>query len=211
MVDYCQQRFSISQRRACRVIGIARAVHAYRSRRRPHTELRMRMREIAASRMRYGYRKIHVLLCREGFVVGKFLLRRLYSEEGLALRYKSSRRRPRAQSTRPERRPATLANAAWSLDFVADQLADGTRFRMLTVIDVFTRECVVINVGQRLTGSDVVASLEQVTRQRGTPQRLYCDNGSEFTSQILDLWAYHRRVVLEFSRPGKPTDNAYIE
>lgn len=211
MVDYCQQRFSVSERRACRVVGIARAVNAYRSHRRPYTELRMRMREIAATRMRYGYRKIHVLLRREGYALGKHLMRRLYGEEGLTLRYKASRRRPRAQGTRPERRPVTRANAAWSLDFVADQLADGARFRMLTVIDVFTRECVAIRVGQRLNGNEVVLSLEAAARERGAPQRVYCDNGSEFTSQVFDLWAYRRGVTIEFSRPGKPTDNAFVE
>lgn len=211
MVDYCQQRFSVSERRACRVVGIARAVNAYRSRRRPYTELRIRMREIAASRMRYGYRKIYVLLRREGYSLGKQLMRRLYREEGLALRHIASRRRSRARGTRPERRPATRANAAWSLDFVADQLVDGTRFRMLTVIDVFTRECVAIQVGQRLNGNDVVVSLEAASRERGAPQRVYCDNGSEFTSQVFDMWAYRRGVTIEFSRPGKPTDNAFVE
>lgn len=123
IVDYCQQRFSVSERRACRVVRIARGVNAYRSHRRPHTELRMRMREIAAARTHYGYRKIYVLLRREGYSLGKHLMRRLYGEEGLALRYKASRRRSRARGTRPERRPATRANAVWSLDFVVDQLA----------------------------------------------------------------------------------------
>ena len=129
--------------------------------------------------------------------MGKHLMRRLYREEGLALRYRP-KRRSRAQGARPERRPTARPNAAWSLDFVSDQLANGMRFRALTVLDVFTRECVAITVGQRLTGSEVVATLERSRLQRGVPQRLYCDNGSEFTSQVLDLWAYHPAVAIEF-------------
>ena len=210
IVDYLQQCFGTSERRACRTMGIARSVYEYRSRRNPHAAIRSRMREIAQTRMRYGYRKIHVLLNREGFRLGKHLMRRLYREERLALRYRP-KRRSRAQGTRPERRPTARPNAAWSLDFVSDQLGNGLRFRALTVLDVFTRECVAITVGQRLTGSEVVATLERCRSQRGTPQRLFCDNGSEFTSQVLDLWAYHRGVAIEFSRPGKPTDNAFIE
>ncbi len=210
VVDYLKQRFDTSERHACRMMGMGRSVYDYRSHRNPHTALRARMREIAQTRMRYGYRKIHVLLAREGYSVGKFLLRRLYREEGLALRYRP-RRRLRAQATRPERRPPTRPNAAWSLDLVADQLSTGHKFRMLTVLDVYTRECVAIAVGQRLTSVEVAATLDRARLQRGLPSRLFCDNGSEFTGQLLDLWAYHRGVTIEFSRPGKPTDNAFIE
>jgi putative transposase len=209
-VDYLKQWPRVSERRACRLIGIARPVYHYRSRRNPRTMLRQRMRELAATRVRYGYRKIGVLLQREGFVEGKHVLYRVYREEGLSLRYRP-RRRSRAQGTRPQRPLAQRPNAAWSLDFVADQLANGTRFRTLPVVDLCTRECLAIAVGQRLTGVDVVTSLAAIRRERGAPARLLCDNGSEFTSQALDLWAYHHGVALEFSRPGKPTDNAFIE
>ena len=181
IVDYLKQRFDTSERHACRIVGMARSVYDYRSRRNPHTALRIRMREIARTRMRYGYPKIHVLLKREGYALGKHLLRRLYREEGLALRYRP-RRRLRAQGTRPERRPAARPNAAWSLDFVADQLSNGQCFRLLTVLDVYTRESIAITVGQRLTGAEVVAALDRARSQRGAPQRLFCDNGSEFTS-----------------------------
>ena len=100
---------------------------------------------------------------------------------------------------------------AWSLDFVADQLTDGRRFRALTIVDVFTRESLAIEVGQALKGTDVVAVLNQIRVERGAPKMLFCDNGSEFTSQIMDLWAYQNGVRIDFSRPVKPTDNAYIE
>ena len=102
-------------------------------------------------------------------------------------------------------------NEIWSMDFVTDQLADGRRFRALTVIDLFTRECLAIDVGQGLSGREVVATLERLRFERGLPQRIYCDNGSEFVSAAMDLWAYTNGVILDFSRRGKPTDNAAIE
>jgi putative transposase len=126
---------------------------------------------------------------------------RLYREEDLTLRHKPRRKR-RAALHRRER---------FRLDFVADQLADGRRFRALTIMDVFTRESLAIEVGQRLKGEDVVSTLNEIRGKRGVPKFLFCDNGSEFTSQIMDLWAYHNQVQIDFSRPGKPTDNAHVE
>src|SRR5690242_2523465 len=167
------------------------------------------MREIAAARVRYGYRKIRVLLQREGFEVSKKVVYRVYREEGLSLRYRASRRR-RAQATRPQRPTATAANQAWSLDFVCDQLSSGERFRALTIVDVFTREAIAIKVGKQLRAMHVVAVLDRLRRDRGKPTALLCDNGSEFTSQVVDLWAYQHGVRIDYSRPGKPTDNAYI-
>jgi putative transposase len=170
----------------------------------------MRIREIAQARIRYGYRKIRVLLNREGWKVGKKLVYRLYREEGLTLRHKPRRGR-RAATNRRERFQATAPNQVWSLDFVADQLADGRRFRVLTVVDVYTRECLAIEVGQSLKGEDVVQVLNRIGMGRGAPKMLFCDNGSEFTSQAMDLWGYRAGVRIDFSRPGKPTDNAYVE
>ena len=114
---------------------------------------------------------------------------------------KHSRQKPRAE------RP----NQVWGLDFVAAQLSDGRRFRALTVVDVYTRECLAIEVGQSLKRPDVVRVLQRISAQRGAPQMLFCDNGSEFSSQVMDLWAYHNQVKIDFSRPGKPTDNAHVE
>ena len=160
--------------------------------------------------MRYGYRKIRVLLQREGFELNKKVVYRLCREEGLSLRYRASRRR-RAQATRPARAPVTTPNLVWSLDFVCDQLSQGQRFRALTVVDVFTREALAIEVAQRLRAADVVSVLERLRASRGCPQSLSCDNGSEFTSQLVDLWAYTHQVRIDYSRPGKPTDNAFVE
>ena len=200
----------MSQRRACRVARVALSTHRYRSIRESTTALRLRIREIAQTRVRYGYRKIRVLLNREGWKVGKKLVYRLYREEGLTLRSKPRRGR-RAATNRRERCKATAPNQVWSVDFVADQLADDRRFRALTAVDVYTRECLAIEVGQSLKGEDVVHVLNRMGAARGVPKMLFCDNGSEFTSQAMDLWGYRAGVRIDFSRPGKPTDNAYVE
>jgi putative transposase len=168
------------------------------------------MREIAAVRVRYGCRKILVLLQREGWQVGKTVVHRLYREEGLTLRQTVPRKR-RVAAERRDRPKVTGPNQVWSLDFVADQLADGRRFRALTVVDVYTRESLAIEPGQSLKGEDVVRVLQRIRKDRGGPKRLFCDNGSEFSSRVLDLWAYQNGVKIDFSRPGKPTDNGHIE
>jgi putative transposase len=171
----------------------------------------MRIREIAQSRVRYGYRKIRALLNREGWNVGKHLVCRLYKEEGLTLKKMRFQRKRKAIRHREERFRALGPDQAWSIDFVADQLQDGRRFRALTVVDTFTREAVAIEAGQSLRGDDVVRTLNRSKNKRGVPKLLFCDNGSEFTSQAMDLWAYQNGVKIDFSRPGKPTDNAFVE
>jgi putative transposase len=169
-------RYTVSARRACGVVRATRSSVYYRSRKDPLTALRQRMRELAQTRVRFGYRRLRVLLLREGWEVGKERFYRVYTEEGLALR----RKRPWRHATavhREQRRPATARNDIWSMDFVADQLTDGRRFRALTVIDLFTRECLAIDIGRGLGGHDVAATLERLRFERGLPQRIYCDNG----------------------------------
>ncbi len=170
----------------------------------------MRIREIAQTRVRYGYRKILVLLNREGWKVSRYLVERLYREEGLTL-YQRRKWRRRVAEHRRERFHPTGPNQVWSMDFVADQRADGRRFRSLTVVDIYTRECLTIESEQRLKGEDVVMVLNRIKIQRGVPRMVYCDNGSEFSSQAMDLWTYQNGVRIAFSRPGKPTDNAFVE
>lgn len=210
VVRYLGTAYPISDRRACRTVRCARATYRYRSYRDPRTALRQRIHELAQSRVRYGYRKIRVLLNREGWAGGKHLVYRLYREDGLTLRHRPPRRR-KAAVVRAHRPLVTRPNEAWTLDFVADQLVTGDRFRALTVVDVWTRESLAIEVGQRLRSQHVVQVLARLTAQRGAPKRLFCDNGSEFCSQLVDLWAYHHQVQIDFSRPGKPTDNAHVE
>ncbi len=211
MVEYLKSHYPVSERRACDVIQVARSVHRYQSIANRHEPLRGRLRELATTRYRYGYRRLHVLLRREGYQAGKHLVYRLYREEGLVLRPRRPRRHVSAARRQRPVRGANTANEAWSMDFVSDQLQNGNRFRALTVVDVHTRECLAIEPGRRLTGDDVVRILNRLGYTRSTPKRMYCDNGSEFTSRILDLWAYHNQVTIEFSRPGKPTDNGHIE
>jgi putative transposase len=154
---------------------MSRRTYRYRSHKDPRTELRMRIREIAQARVRYGYRKILALLNREGWKVGKYLVERIYREEGLTLRQRRKRRRRVAEHGR-ERFQPTASNQVWPMDFVADQLANGRRFRSLTVLDIYTRECLAIESEQRLKGQDVVMVLNRIKVQRGVPRMLYCDN-----------------------------------
>lgn len=210
MVKKLQVAYEVSERRACQATGFPRSSHRYESVRDDRAELRIRLRDLAASRVHYGYCRLHTLLRREGWKVNRKLVYRIYKEEGLAMRRKRPRRNRSCQVRNP-RPAATGANENWSMDFMADQLFSGQRFRLLTLVDNFTRESLAIRVGQRLTGDHVVETLEAVTKERGIPKTIRVDNGPEFISKSLDWWAYFNGVKLDFSRPGKPTDNAFIE
>ena len=201
--------FRVSERRACRVAGVPRSTCRYRSAARDQTALRVRLRDLAASRVRYGYRRLHVLLRREGWMVNHRRVYRLYREEGLGIRVK--RRKKLASAPRVLPPPAKRPRERWSMDFLTDGLANGQRFRVLTIVDTVSRVSPAIEVGVSLTGERVVAVLERLKRTTGTPQRIAIDNGPEFVSKALDAWAYRNGVQLEFSRPGKPTDNAFAE
>lgn len=209
-VEYLVAHHRCSKRRACRLVQQHRSNEYYRSVKDPRNDLRARMKEIAQVRVRYGYRRIHVLLKREGWTLGKHQMYRLYGEEQLQLRSKLPKRRKMVVNRR-ERVQADRPDAIWGLDFVADQLADGTRFRALTIVDLFSREALAIEVGKRLGAEHVVASLNRLVMQRCAPRYLLADNGSEFSGRLLDLWAYHHQVRIDFSRPGKPTDNSFVE
>ena len=183
----------------------------YRSRKDPLTALRQRMRELAQTRVRFGYRRLRVLLLREGWDGGQgALLPRVH--RGRARRCAASGRGGtprRCTGSSGVPRPRATTSGAWTS--WPTSCADGRRFRALTVLDLFTRECLAIDVGRALTGQDVAATLERLRFERGVPQRIYCDNGTEFVSAAMDLWAYTNGVILDFSRRGKPTDNATIE
>jgi len=210
VVDYIVRHYDLPIRRACRLIKQHRSNQYYSSVKDPRLALRARMREIAHTRVRYGYRRIHVLLKREGWQLGKSQAQRIYSEEQLQLRSKLPKRRKMVMTRQLKVKP-TRPNEAWSMDFVADQLANGGKFRTLTIVDVYSKEALAIEVGQRLRSEHVVAVLNRLAAQRGTPKYLFVDNGSEFSGRLLDLWAYHHQARIDFSRPGKPTDNCHIE
>jgi putative transposase len=172
--------------------------------------LLMRIREIAATRVHYGCRRVHVMLQRKGFKDNHKRVYRLYREEGLSLRLKRPKRNKSARLPQPKHE-VTAINQIWSMDFVADALFDGRRLRALTVVDNYTRESLAIEVGQSLKGEDVVNTLNRIATKRGLPSIIKVDNGSEFISKVMDKWAYECGIELDFSRPGKPTDNAKVE
>jgi putative transposase len=209
VVRYFRVGFRVSERRACRLVGVARSSYRYRSQAADQTPLRLRLRDLAATRVRYGYRRLHVLLRREGWRVNHKRVYRLYREEGLGIRVK--RRKKLASAPRVLPPPATQPLERWSLDFLSDSLVDGRRFRVLTIVDNVSRVSPAIAVGTSLTGERVVTLLDRLRSTVGVPQRIAIDNGPEFISKALDAWAYRNGVQLEFSRPGKPTDNAFAE
>ena len=210
LVYRAQEQYGASERRAwCGLIQIGRTTHRYQSIRDPQDELRLRLKELAAARPRYGSRRLHILLQREGWKINHKRVCRLYREEGLQVR----RRRRRKVAARPRVRlpaPSEL-NHRWSLDFVADELVSGRRFRVLTVIDIHSRECLALKAGFSLTAQIVTAQLEEIIAERGVPVALTQDNGTEFTSRHYDAWAFSAGIQLDFIRPGRPVENCYIE
>lgn len=204
-----QAHYDISETRGCRVVQMYRSTFRYESKAKDQTLLKMRIKEIAATRVRYGYKRIHILLKREGWQINHKRVYRIYRESGLNLRHKSKRKR--ASGIRIPREDVTSRNECWAMDFVSDSLYNGKRFRALTIIDIYTRECCGIHANQRIRGEQVVDELDRITARRGYPKKIRVDNGPEFISKALDAWAYHNEVKLDFSRPGKPTDNAFIE
>lgn len=202
-------RFGLSERRACRLVGIGRATLRYEPRRGKDERLRQRLRELAAERPRFGYRRLHALLRREGVVVNHKRVERLYREEGLAVRRRARKRVARDGRGRPPLpgRP----NQQWGIDFVSDALAWGRRIRLFTVVDVFTREALAIEVDTSLPGARVVQVLERLAAERGAPIEIVLDNGPELAGKALDQWAYERGVRLRFIEPGKPVQNAFVE
>jgi len=205
-----RQAQGLSERRACRLVGIARMSCRYkRQNAREEEKLKVRLRSLAGERRRFGYRRLTVLLRREGWAVNPKRVYRLYRQEGLQVR-----RRKRKRIGAVERQPLAVPirqNERWSMDFVADALTDGRRFRSLNIVDDFNRECLAAQVDTSVTGARVVRVLEQWRELHGLPQVLVTDNGPEFAGQALDVWAYEQGVKLHFIEPGKPVRNAFIE
>ena len=197
-----------SERCACRWLGFHRSVVRYAPTRRDDTGLRARLRALAEAHPRWGAPMLTWKLRQEGILDNHKRVRRLYRLEGLAVR---RRGRKRVAVARVEAPAATAPNEHWAMDFVRDTRSDGRAFRALTLIDACTRECPVIEVDVSLGGARVVAVLERLRLTRGLPQRITVDNGPEFRSKALDAWAHQHGVQLQFSRPGKPVDNTFIE
>ena len=209
VVTMIQAAAGISERRAIRFTGFSRSSIRYESIRGPEEELRARIRELADERKRWGYRRIHTVLRREGWCVNRKRVQRLYREENLAVRRSAKKRR--CESPRPLRPPLGAPNERWSMDFVSDTLSSGRRFRCLTILDEFNRDCLAIHVAHSIPAVAVIEVLERLREERGLPEVIITDNGSEFTSRVFDAWAYARGVKIEFIQPGKPVQNAFIE
>lgn len=203
-----QETFGFSERRACGLVGLDRSTCRYQARRADWPELRERLRALAAERRRFGYRRLYILLRREGYRVNLKRIYRLYRHEGLAVRRRARRRR--IARGLPLATPARM-NDRWSLDFLLDILEDGRRVRLLTVVDDFTRACLAIEVDTSIGGRRVVEVLQRLVETRGRPAVLVTDNGPEFVGRVLDAWAYAQGIRLHFIDPGKPNQNAYIE
>lgn len=209
LADWAQQVHRWNQRRVARLLQIERMTLRYDHRRDPQEALRIRLRELAGSRVRYGYRRLTVLLRREGWKVDAKRIYRLYTQEGLIVGMK--RRKERAQRQHIAQGMALRPNQRWSMDFVAQRLAYGRWVRVLTVVDQFTRECLCLHAYTTLSGEKVAAALDKVVVDRGAPESITADNGTAFCSKAKDHWAYSNGVHLDFIGPGRPVENGYIE
>src|SRR5438270_921979 len=187
-----QVQVELSQRRACGLIEMHRGTCRDRGRRAEDPRLRTRLRELAEARRRFGYRRLQVLLQREGWRVNHKHVYRLYVEEKLSLRRKRGRKRCGVRQPLAE---AIAANQVWSVDFVTDALSSGRRFRTLNIVADYTRECLAIEVDTSLGGQRVVRVLEELKRSRGLPRQIRSDNGPEFVSRAVDQWAYEQGLA----------------
>lgn len=205
-----QEVTEISERRACQLVGLSRTVLHYESKACSENEqLKSRLVELAGERRRFGYRRLHALIRREGVQANHKRIYRLYRAAGLAVR-----RRRKRHGVAIERNPLTLPfrpNEVWSMDFVSDALASGRRIKVLTIVDDFSKEVVDLAVDFGISGQYVTRVLDQAARFRGYPKAIRTDQGPEFTGKALDQWAYNNGVQLKLIQAGKPTQNAFIE
>jgi putative transposase len=209
-VSYVEVGYQMSERHACRLLGLGRSTHRYRARKAERdAALRTRLKELATKRMRFGYRRLTAMLLREGTAANHKRVYRLYREEGLAMRIRQRRRiRWNGAVVRPA---AGQPNERWSMDFVSDCVSSGKVIRMLTIVDDCTRECPAIEVDTSLGGLRVRRVLDRIASERGLPDAIVVDNGPEFRGRAMAAWSEERGVRLEFIQPGKPAQNAYIE
>lgn len=208
-MGWAVQEKSYTQRRACGLVGMHPKTYRYVSRRPDDAAIRARLRELAGLRRRFGYRRLHILLRREGTVLNRKKLYRLYREERLTVRKRGGRKR--ALGTRAPMALPQGPNQRWSLDFVSDALVHGRRFRILTVVDDFTRECLASVADTSLSGPRVIRELDRVAGQRGYPCMVVSDNGSELTSNAMLRWQEQHGIAWHYIAPGKPMQNGFIE
>jgi putative transposase len=208
-VAHLQVAYEVSERRACTALGADRTSVRYRSHRPDNATARARLRELASVRRRFGYRRLHILLRREGIVMNHKKLRRLYREERLQVRRRGGRKR--ALGTRATMALPQGPNQRWSLDFLSDAMTDGRRFRILAIVDDFTRECLALIADTSLSGLRTSRELDAVIAIRGCPAMIVSDNGTELTSMAMLRWSQDRQIEWHYIAPGKPQQNAFVE
>ena len=208
-VAHLKSVHEVSERRACAVLGADRSSVRYRSRRSDDSEIRARIRELAARRRRFGYRRLHFLLSREGCHMNQKRFRRIYREEGLQVRRRGGRKR--ALGTRAPLTVPSKPNERWSMDFVSDSFTDGRRFHILAVVDDCTRECLALQPDTSLSGRRVARELDRIIAKRSKPTTCVSDNGTELTSMAVLKWQKDRDVDWHYIQPGKPQQNAFAE
>ncbi len=208
-VAHLQATLGMSERRACAIVGADRTSMRYRSCRADDGALRSRLCELAQQRRRFGYRRLHILLRRDGITINRKKTQRLYREEGLTVRRRKGRKR--AVGARAPAPVLALPNQRWSLDFVHDQLATGRRFRILNIVDDITRECLAAVLDTSISGRRVVRELTDLIIRRGAPKMIVSDNGTELTSNAVLAWSGETRVEWHYIAPGKPTQNGFVE
>ena len=208
-MKWAKDTYRVASARACRLMMLRRSSWYYRARRDEQRALRMRLKELAGARVRYGYRRLTVLLRREGWKVNAKRVYRLYRQEGLSVRIKRGRKR--VTQPRVPLAVADRSNQRWSMDFMCDRLVDGRAFRILTIVDQFSRQCPRLEVRFSFSGAEVARHLDAVAGRHGLPEAITIDNGTEFSSRALEAWAWERGVKLDFIRPGKPVENGFIE
>lgn len=209
VVTYLVKTYEVSIQRSCGLMQLKRSSYYYQETPRDDSGDRAALREVANRRRKWGYRLLMVLLAREGIRMNHKKVERLYREEGLQLQKRRKKKASRWRGEAPVL--PRKANERWSMDFVHDRLVNGRKIRILNVVDMFTRECLWIEVGPSMSGDRVTKVLDFLVHLRGTPQSITTDNGSEFTGRALDKWAYEHKVQLHFIDPGKPIQNAYVE
>ena len=208
-VAHVRAQHGVSQRRACEVLSVDRSSIRYCSVRPDDASIRKAMKKVASERRRFGYRRLHVLLTREGIIMNHKKLRRLYREERLQVRRRSGRKR--ALGTRAPMAIPQGPNQRWSLDFLSDAFADGRRFRILAIVDDFTRECLALIADTSLSGLRVARELDALIAIRGRPAMIVSDNGTELTSMAILRWSQEQQIEWHYIAPGKPQQNAFIE
>lgn len=208
-VAWLKDVFQIDTRRACRLILIERSTFYLKHHPRDYTYLKMRIRDIANSRPRFGARRVWAMLRQEGLKVNKKVVRKLYRQMSLTLRWHKTTRKVSRLRTAPMQ--AIRPGQRWSLDFMSDKLSSGTKFRLLNVIDLYSRKCLNSVVSRSYPSTKVIAELDKIGMKYGYPDIITLDNGTEFTSLIFDEWGRKHRIKLDFITPGKPCENGFIE